>query len=204
MTLWMISIFLVARALLLIYPDLNLTYPFLAPDSYDWIANGLHYEGYDVNFSLRPPGLPLLIAILDSAGIVTLLPVLNQLILLGLFIIAHRILAARFDRVAAMLVTVAIFFNFFLQNISLYILADLYAVFFILAGYASYAGAADNQRKYIVASACWSISFLFQYAVVCVVPAALIHFLFFRRKIAPRIALLALIPPIALVGGWML
>ena len=202
-TIWIMSVFLIVRALFLIYPDLNLAYPFMAPDSYDWIANGLHYEGYDVNFSLRPPGLPLLIAILDRFSMLTLLPVLNQLILLGLFIVTYRVLAVRFNGPVVIMVIVALFFNFFMQSISLYILADLYAVFFILVGYSAYTVAADNQRKYIVASACWSSSFLFQYAVIFVVPAVFIHFLYFRRKIALQAATGAVLPPILLVGGWM-
>jgi hypothetical protein len=197
------SVFLIVRALFLIYPDINITYPFMAPDSYDWIANGLHYEGYDVNFSGRPPGLPLLIAILDSFGMLTLLPVLNQLILLGLLIVAYRVLAVRFDVPVAILVIIALFFNFFLQNISFYILADLYAVFFILAGYSAYAVAVDDQQKYVFASVCWSISFLFQYAVIFMVPAVFVHFLCFRRRISLYSATRAILPPILLVGGWV-
>ena len=85
-------IFFLIRGILLIYPNINLLYPYMAPDSYDWIANGLRYAGYDVSFSLlRPPGLPLLIALLSKIELLSFLPLLNQLILFGIFFAIYRI-----------------------------------------------------------------------------------------------------------------
>lgn len=38
----------------LVYTDLNLDYPFMDGDSWDWIANGLGLAGHDVRASGRP------------------------------------------------------------------------------------------------------------------------------------------------------
>ena len=61
--------------------DLNWCYPYLSPDSYDWIANGLYLAGEKVASSWRPPGLPLLIAALFKLGLLSWLPVANILVL---------------------------------------------------------------------------------------------------------------------------
>ena len=53
----------------LVYPDLNLDYPFVDGDSHDWIANGLRFAGSDVRYSGRPPLLPLALALLDRLGL---------------------------------------------------------------------------------------------------------------------------------------
>src|SRR5688572_5277265 len=60
----------------LVYPDLNLDYPFLDGDSHDWIAHALHFEGYDVRASGRSPLLPLTLAVLDRVSAESWLPVL--------------------------------------------------------------------------------------------------------------------------------
>jgi len=197
-------IFFLIRGILLIYPDLNIAYPFLAPDSYDWIANGLHYEGYDVNFTFRPPGLSLIIALLDKFQVLNLLPFLNQLVLFGILLVLFRIITKQFGKLIATILTVILFFNFFLQNLSLYILADTYALLFLILGLYFYTKAEDDENKYIFASLFWSISFLFQYAVVFIIPAVLIHFFIFRKKIKLNTYFQISYPIIIFVGAWMI
>jgi len=200
----LIVIFLLARSLLLVYPDLNLAYPFLAPDSYDWIANGLYYEGYDVNYSFRAPALPLIIAALDKLGMLRLMPVVNQMVLLALLLTFHSLCVRRFSQLTSLLLILILFFNFFLQNLSLYILADIYAMLFILLGSSFYADAEDNERRYIHASLFLSLSFLFQYAALFVMPALLLHWCLRRRQIALRTAAMTFLPPLILIGGWLI
>ena len=195
---------LLAKGFLLIYPDLNLLYPFMAPDSYDWIANGLHYEGYEVNFTFRPPGLPLIIALLDKFYILNFLPLLNQLVLFGILFLFFKIIDKQFNKLTATITTLILFFNFFLQNLSLFILADIYAVFFILLGLYFYLEAKNDERKYLQASFFWSVSFLFQYAVVFIFPAVLIHFLNFRKKVKPILFLKIFLLAILFPGVWFL
>jgi len=198
------ALFLLGRSLVLLYPDLNITYPFMAPDSYDWIANGLYYEGYDVSYSSRSPALPLIIAVLDRLGILWLMPVMNQMVLLALLLTFHSFCLRRFGRLTSMLLLLILFVNFFLQNFSLYILADIYAMLGIFLASSLYAGAEDDERRYIPASLFLSISFLFQYAAISVAPAFLLHWLLRRRRIGLRTAALTLLPPFVLIGGWMM
>jgi hypothetical protein len=200
----LIFVIIALRSALLIYPDLNLTYPFLAPDSYDWIANGICHEGYDVNCSFRPPALPLIIAGLDALGILDLLPALNQLVLFGMLFIAYRMTARWFGRPASVLVTLILFFNYFLQNLSLYILADIYAAFFILAGVYCYAGAESDERNYGYAALWLSVSYMFQSAVVFVMPALLVHWVFFRERLGLKNIIRTALPPLLLIGGWLI
>ena len=65
----------------LVVPDLNWCYPYMTADSYDWINNGLYWAGASVAPSLRPPGFPLLIAVLWKLGALPFLPVVNFLFL---------------------------------------------------------------------------------------------------------------------------
>src|SRR5215470_13316235 len=58
----------------LLYPDLNLDYPFVDGDSHDWIANGLFFAGDDVRYSGRPPLLPLGLALFERLGCLHLWP----------------------------------------------------------------------------------------------------------------------------------
>ena len=58
----------------LIVADLNWCYPYMTADSYDWISNGLFWSGKPILPSLRPPGLPLVIAGLSKVGLLSLLP----------------------------------------------------------------------------------------------------------------------------------
>ena len=199
----LIAIFLLIKACFLIYPNLNISYPFLAPDSYDWIANGLHYGGYDVNFSFRPPALPLIIALLDSLGILELLPVLNQLALFLILLVFYMMIARRFSPLTGIVTTAIVFFNFFLQNLSLYILADTYALLFMLAGCYFYMEAENDEKRYLSASLSLCVSYIFQSAVIFVIPAIILHYLVFRRRARLTVCLRAVLPPLLLIGGWL-
>lgn len=73
----MFASLLAYKAANLYYPDLAFTYPFISYDGFQWVADGLHYAGYDTPVAYRNPGLPLLIALLATAGVENLLPTLN-------------------------------------------------------------------------------------------------------------------------------
>lgn len=195
---------LLIKGIFLIYPDLNIFYPFLAPDSYDWIANGLHYAGYDVNFTFRPPGLPLIIAGLYKLKALGLLPVLNQLVLFGILLVLFKTTARQFGKAVSIILTIILFFNFFLQNLSLFILADTFALLFLLLGLYFYIEAENDEKKYFLTSIFWSVSFLFQYAVIFIIPGILIHFFIFRKKIRPMTFSRIALPAFLFVGTWMI
>jgi hypothetical protein len=201
--LLLVAAFFVLRSCLLVYPDLNMTYPFLVPDSYDWIANGLSYGGYTVSCSLRPPALPLLIAVLERVNLLNLLPAVNQCALFCLLLVSYRMLASRYGSMPALMTTLILFCNHFLLNISLYVLADLYALLFILLGFQFYALAADDERRYVSCTLFLFLSFFFQHAVVFVVPALIAHYLAFRRRAGIGTLCRACLPVLVLAGGWL-
>ena len=84
----------------LVYPDLNLDYPFVDGDSHDWIANGLFIAGHDVRYSGRPPLLPLALALVDRLGLLPWWPVLGLALFLAT-VVAFYTLAARLFPAAA-------------------------------------------------------------------------------------------------------
>ena len=199
-----VFVIFMAKGVILIYPDLNLLYPYMFNDSWDWIANGFYYVGYNVNYSVRAPGLPLIIMLLEKNNILNLLPLLNQLVLFGIYCFLYKILKLYFSRVVSFAVILILFFNFFLQNFSLYILADLYALFFILLGVFYYLKADKNAKFYLLASLFWSISFLFQYAFVFIIPAIIIHFLIFRRNTKKKYLIYAFLTAILIISPWFI
>ena len=180
-----------------------MTYPFLTPDSFDWIANGFFYKGYDVYSSFRAPGLPMIIAFLENFRILNFLPLLNQIILASSLVILYKMLRIYFKLSIVILTMVIVFFNFFIQNISLYILADIYAAFLILLGFFFYIRG-DNKRNYILASLFWALSFLFQYALFYFLPAIFLHFIIFKRKINRKYLLLSTSTFIAVLAPWFI
>jgi|GEM_PF-1384330 len=109
----------------LVYPDLNLDYPFVDGDSHDWIANGLFLAGHDVRYSGRPPLLPLMLALLDRLGLLRWWPVLS----LGLFlatVAGFYTLAARlFPAAAAFAAALLLLADYSLQSLALDVMADV-------------------------------------------------------------------------------
>jgi len=109
----------------LLVADLNLDYPFMDGDSWDWIANGLRLAGAEVRFSGRPLLLPAVIALLDRMSAQPWLPILLQALFLGTVLAFHG-LAKRFaDRRAAFAVALALLLCHSLRAMSLQIMADV-------------------------------------------------------------------------------
>ena len=109
----------------LVYPDLNLDYPFLDGDSHDWIANGLAYSGHDVRFPGRPPLFPLTLALLDRLGALPWLPVLVQALFHATVLLFYGVAARLASRAAAFAAAVALLVNYSLGSLSLQVMADV-------------------------------------------------------------------------------
>jgi hypothetical protein len=152
--------------------DLNLDYPFMDGDSWDWIANGLRLAGAQVRFSARPPLLPAAIALLDRLSALPWLPVLLQVLFLGTILSFYR-LAARLDprldpwfeprfapiagaRRAAFATALALLLCHALRGMSLQIMADVPASCLLFWAVRSFLLAAieDRPRRYL-ASGLW-------------------------------------------------
>lgn len=109
----------------LVYPDLNLDYPFMDGDSWDWIANGLRLAGEDVRSSGRAPLLPLAIALLERTGTLSWLPVLLTALFHGTVLAFYTLAARLSSRGAAFAVALALMTCHSLLGISLQVMADL-------------------------------------------------------------------------------
>ncbi|MBD3300224.1 MAG: hypothetical protein GF347_02635 [Candidatus Moranbacteria bacterium] len=174
--------FIFIRGLFLIYSDLNLLYPFATNDAFDWIANGLYYSGYDVNFSFRQPGLPIIIMLLEKNNLLNILPLINQLFFFFLILFSYKILRLHFSQKISLLTVLILTVNFFLNNLSFYILADLHTTLFLIIGLYYYLRAEKNKKFYLHCSISWTLSLFFQYAFIAVLPAIVAHFLIYRKK----------------------
>lgn len=154
----------VVRSLLV--ADLNWCYPYNTADSYDWINNGLYWAGASVAPSLRPPGLPLLIAALWKLGALPFLPVFNFLFL-GLSTAAlYALLRERHDGWIAAIASWFFFANSFVQDFSRCVMAETYAAPFLVLAALAFIRAARAPRAWVAFGLCLGAGFLFSYAAV--------------------------------------
>lgn len=114
-------------------PQFLTTYKFVFTDSFDWLATGVTLF-HNESITMRNPGLPLVVKFLNHFGVVYLLPLLNQLVFLGLvaavyYTVKHLTKNAKYAGLFAILV----FTNYTFNLLANYILADMYAVTAIAA-----------------------------------------------------------------------
>ena len=109
----------------LVYPDLNLDYPFVDGDSHDWIANGLHLAGHDVRYSGRSPLLPLALAGLAHVGLLRLWPPLGLLLFLATVLVFHSLAARLAAPAAAFAAALMLLASYTLQGLALEVMADV-------------------------------------------------------------------------------
>lgn len=109
----------------LVYPDLNLDYPFVDGDSHDWIANGLFLAGHDVRYSGRPPLLPLILALLDRLGLLRWWPVLGLSFFLATIVGFYTLAARLFPAAAAFAAALLLLADYSLQSLALDLMADV-------------------------------------------------------------------------------
>jgi dolichyl-phosphate-mannose-protein mannosyltransferase len=166
----------------LLYPDLNLDYPFTDGDSFDWIGNGLYLAGHDVRYSGRPPLLPLVLAVLDRLSLLPWFPILQQ-ILFHLSILAFYRLAARcHSRRAAFVAATALLFNSSVQSLSLDLMADLMASCLLLFALHFFAQAEEEPRAYLGCGLAGAVSALTQKAALLAALPAAVAVLAFRPR----------------------
>jgi hypothetical protein len=163
----------------LVYPDLNLDYPFLDGDSPEWIAAGLRLAGHDVRDPGRSPLLPLVIALLDRLGALAWLPVVLQLLFHGTVFAFFRLAARGSPARAAFAVSLALLLSHSLHGLSLQVMADVPASCLLFL-----AGREFVLRRYPGSGVLGGASALTQAAgVLAAVPAALTVLLHRRRDL---------------------
>lgn len=166
-------------AVRLVSGDLNLDYPFMDGDSWDWIGNGLFLAGSDVRYSGRAPLLPLAIAFLERLSALPWLPVLLQVLFSGT-VLAFYDLAARFaPRRAAFAAALALLTGYSLGSLSLQVMADVPASCLLFLAARSFVLAG---RRYLASGVLAGLSVLTQPAALLWGPAAALAFITRRRE----------------------
>ncbi|HYL04737.1 MAG TPA: glycosyltransferase family 39 protein [Thermoanaerobaculia bacterium] len=156
----------------LLYPDLNLDYPFVDGDSHDWIANGLRLAGHDVRYSGRPPLLPLALALLDRLGALPWWPLLGLAFYLATVVGFFTLAARRLPAAAAFAAALVLLAAYSLQGLALDLMADVPASCLILWSARAFLTAADRPRHYAWSGLLSGLAALTQPVGLLVVPAA--------------------------------
>ncbi|HVG10768.1 MAG TPA: glycosyltransferase family 39 protein [Thermoanaerobaculia bacterium] len=168
-------------ALRLVYPDLNLDYPFMDGDSHDWIANGLRLAGHDVRYSGRAPMLPLLIALLERAGVLPWLPVLLVALFHGTVLAFYTLAARLSSRGAAFAAALALMVCHSLLGTSLQVMADVPASCLLFLSARSFLLAREEPRRYLGAGIAGGLSALTQPIGILLAAPALLTLVLRRR-----------------------
>ena len=122
--------------------------------------------GEDVAASWRPPGLPLLIAALFKLGLLSWLPVANVLVL-GLTTAAlYLLLRERHGAWISACASWFFFANDYVQDLTKYIMADIYCTLFIVLAAHAFFRASRDPRYYRRCGLLLGVGFLFHHATV--------------------------------------
>lgn len=188
----------------LVYPDLNLDYPFLDGDSHDWIAGGLRLSGHDVRDPGRSPLLPLVIALLDRLGALAWLPLVLQLLFHGTVLAFYALAASRGPRRAAFAVSLALLLSHSLHGMSLQVMADVPASCLLFLGGRAFVLAGTAPRRYLASGLLGGLSALTQSAgLLAVIPAALTVLIHRRRDLRSGWLWAGALLFLALQGLWI-
>ncbi len=170
----------------------------MGPDSWDWLVNGLHWDAVPVPASHRPPGLPLVIALLHRLQALPLLPFLNFAMLGLAAALLHRLVRLRHSPLVAALAVLLFVSNGSLFGYARYVMAEVWTLPFLLGAALAFFHADEEPRSYLPCALLLSLSFLFHYAGAIVGIAFALALLLHRRKALatrwPWIALLAALP----------
>lgn len=196
-----------ARAALATVPGDNHTfiagYTYFTNDSYDWIANGIGLFS-DVPYSVRNVGLSLIIRVLYFANSLWLLPFVNQLaFLLLLWSIVEITKQVTQRRWTGYVVLALLMWNYSVQQFSLLILSDYYALAFV-----ALATVWILRKKFALSSAALAVSALFQNFAFFLYPLWFVAIAYYLR---PQLRqrrlkqfLIALVPLVAIQLPWLI
>jgi len=171
-----------ALAPYLVYHDLNLDYPFMMADSWDWVANGLNLAGHDVRYSVRAPFLPLVVAALDGLGLLSWLPVLIQMVVLVTTVVLYLAVRRESGPHVAFAAALAVIANESWRRQSLDVAADVLVGCLIFLALAALQRARAAPRWYVASGAVAGLSAITQQVGLLVVAAAAVALLVLRRE----------------------
>ncbi|MEO7795671.1 MAG: hypothetical protein ABIV06_12955 [Thermoanaerobaculia bacterium] len=184
--------------------DLTWCYPYMGPDSWDWLANGLSWSGVPIPSTFRPPGLPLVITLLDRVSAIPLLPYLTFARLGLAAVLLHRLVRQRHSSLVTALAVLLFVSNGSLFGYTRYVMGEVWTLPFLLAAALAFVRAAGEPRAYLSSALFLSVSFLFHYAGAIVGIAFALAVLMFRREsLATRWPWRALLVALPLPAIWL-
>lgn len=176
----------------------------MAPDSWDWLANGIFWSGAPITASFRPPGLPLVLALLHQLQLLPILPYLNFTMLGLTAFLLHRLIRLRHSPLTAALAVLLFVSNGSFFGYTRYLMAEVWTLPFLVGAGIAFVRATEQPRKYLLVAALLSVSFLFHYAGAVVgAGLGLAALLYRRRDFATRWPWLALAVAAPLPAAWI-
>ncbi len=171
--------------------DLVQTYPFMLGDSQDWVASGLALAGFHVQDSVRPPGLPLLLAALDKVGALTAFPIVQQVLLAAAACLLFFLLRKRAGLEPAFFAAALLLLSSLPFTLSLPVHADSLSGVLLLAAVSTFLYARRFPYAYLLAGLIGALAALTQGAAFLAAPAAALVLLVRRRQDLRNVWLLA-------------
>lgn len=176
----------------------------MGPDSWDWLADGLYWDGVPLPSTHRPPGLPLIIALLHRLSAMPLLPYLNFAMLGLAAALLHRLVRLRHSGLVAALAVLLFVSNGSLFGYTRYVMGEIWTLPFLLGAALAFVRAASEPRSYLTCALLLSLSFLFHYAGAIVGVGFILAVLVHRRSaLATRWPWLALLAALPLPAIWL-
>ncbi len=162
-------------------------YPYLMPDSWSWLSDGLHWAGYNTQISFRPPIFPLLISILYRMGLENFIILYGQLFsiiaAIGVYILGSKL----YNKEIGLYSGILFLANGSILGWSSYVLADIIAVAFMVFAFCFFfiaINTENNLSKYFFLFGLFcGFSFLAQYTGILIFIIVFIFLIFERQTI---------------------
>lgn len=165
----------------LLYPGLPFDYPFHGGDTFDWFQNALALLGEPVRNTVRPPALPLALALLSRLGWLPVFPFLGLAFHHAAAVGAHVALRRRFGRSPAFVAGLLVLFGASVSFLALQVMADLPAAILLGAACAVFLAAGRDPRLYPPAGLLAGLSAITQQAALLLPLPVAITVLLYRR-----------------------
>ncbi len=173
----------------LLYPDPALGYPFLGGDTFSWLLSAQALLGEPVRHALRPPVLPLVLALLSRCGLLSIFPLLGLAFQHAAALGAHVVLRSRFGRPVAFVTGLLVLVGTSVLILAFQVMADLPAAILLGASCAAFLAAGRSPRRYELAGLLAGLSAVTQQAALLLPLPMAITVIAFRRDHLRRVHL---------------
>jgi len=162
-------------------------YPYQFPDSWSWLADGLHWAGYNTQISYRPPVFPLFISLFYRAGyedaLVISMQIFALLAAIGVYLLASKL----YNKEVAFYSGILFLINGALMGWSPFILAEFLALDFMIFSFYFFwlwtLSGANNSKYLYLFGLLSALCFLTQYVGIIILPVVFTYLILRERAL---------------------